>query len=77
MVHNFAYSKSLKTEVVIGKQFLVQEDYYSVTCNSSSLGIYVVQDFFTLKMWPVSEICLKYIYFPYKNQSYIVFPVLP
>lgn len=76
MVHNFAYSKSLKTEVVIGKKFVSQEDYYSVPCNSSSLGIYVVQHFSTLKMWPVSEICLKYIYFPYKNQSYIVLPLI-
>jgi len=76
MVHNFAYSKSLKTEVVIGKQFLLQENYYSVPRNSSSLEIYVVQHLSTLNMWPVTGICLKYIYFSYKNQSYIVLPLI-
>lgn len=76
IIHNIAYCSKLNTKVVIGKQFKNKNDFYSIPCNSSSIGIFEVFNLSTLKMWPISEITIKYLCFPYKNHSYIVFPLL-
>lgn len=41
-IKNITYHKDLKTDVIIGNEFLHREDLYDKPCPSSLLGIFVV-----------------------------------
>ncbi|XP_075737303.1 uncharacterized protein LOC142776830 [Rhipicephalus microplus] len=60
---------------IIGRKFLKCEDFYSLPCPSSILGIYSVSQPSSLRYWPlknISQKCLKV----YLKRKSIVFPLL-
>jgi len=74
-VKNITYHKGLKTDVIIGNEFLHREDLYNKPCLSSLLGIFVVDNLSDFKIWPVTGIKIKYVQLPLNNK-FAVFPLL-
>lgn len=73
VVRNFASNN--KNTFVIGHKFKSFTDFYSESCKSSKLSIYLVNDLGNLQMWNLEQIAYKYLKLKYKNQ-YAVFPLL-
>lgn len=74
-VENICYSQDFHVAVIIGRSFLTKKCFFKIPCDSSLLGIYVVEKLSLPKVWPISLIRTKYVYYKYK-QSFIVFPLL-
>jgi len=60
---------------VIGNKYHSLVDFYSEPCESSKLGIYVVDRIRDLQKWDIKQIAYKCLKLKFKNQS-IVFPLL-
>lgn len=60
---------------VIGKKYKMLTDFYTIPCESSKLGIYVINDVGNLESWDLEQIANKCIKLKYKNK-YVVFPLL-
>lgn len=67
-----------KEAVILGRSFLNKSSLPNYPCDSTNLGIYVVQNLSDLQMWPVSSIEKKGFRIPLKNDSasYLVLPLL-
>jgi len=72
VVKNFATERFSGTVMVVGKEYSVLEDLYSLPCRSSSLGIFVTSEASCLKMWPISSISRKCFRMPYKDKFAVV-----
>lgn len=70
-VENVAFSNDLQIPVVIGRKFINKYDFYNVPIESSRLGIFKVKQLSNLKIWPLSQITVKYVQLPYKNVSIV------
>lgn len=75
MVENICFSTELQSSVIVGRKFLVKNNFFTVPCESSTIGIYKVEKLSSLKVWPISKVCMKYVVLPY-NQFFIIFPLL-
>lgn len=75
-VKNIAFNKELNDFVAIGQKFTARTESYLKPCKSSELGIYKVKQLSSLKMWPLSELIVKYYIMPYSEESYIVVPLI-
>lgn len=75
LVENICYSLEFNCAVIIGRKFLVKKNFFTIPCDSSNIGIYEVEKLSLSKVWPISQIRTKYVFFKYK-QSFIVFPLL-
>jgi len=60
---------------VIGNKYHSLVDFYSELCESSKLGIYVVDRIRDLQKWDIKQIAYKCLKLKFKNRS-IVFPLL-
>lgn len=74
-IKNITYHKELKTDVIIGKEFLHRENLYDKSCPSSLLGIFVVDNLSDFKIWLIKDIKIKYVQLPLNNK-FAVFPLL-
>ncbi|KYN00716.1 hypothetical protein ALC62_08503 [Cyphomyrmex costatus] len=74
-VENVAFSDNLHVPVIIGREFVNKCDFYNAPIESSRVGIFKVKQLSNLKIWPLSQITVKYVQFPYKN-FYIVSSML-
>lgn len=75
MVENICFSMELQSFVIVGRKFLVKNNFFTVPCESSTIGIYKVEKLSNLKIWPISNVCMKYVVLPYKH-FFIIFPLL-
>lgn len=75
MVENICFFEDLNNCVIIGRKFLRRKNFFSIPCESSSIGVYKVKLLSDIKIWPVTEIIMKYVCFSYKH-SFVVFPLL-
>lgn len=75
MVENICFSKELQSSVIVGRKFLVKNNFFTVPCESSTIGIYKAEKLSNLKIWPISKVYMKYVVLPYK-QFFIIFPLL-
>lgn len=66
-VENIAFSDYLQVPVVIGREFVNKYDFYNVPIESSRVGVFKIKQLSNLKMWPLSQINVKYVQLPYKN----------
>ncbi|KYN50248.1 hypothetical protein ALC62_06309, partial [Cyphomyrmex costatus] len=74
-IENIAFSERLQILVIIGREFIDKRDFYSVPSESSRVGVFKVKKLSNLKIWPLSEITIKYVKLPYKNY-YVVLSIL-
>lgn len=71
---NFASSKN--GVCAIGKQFNTKKDVYDKPCRSSKIGIFLVANLsHVLSCWNISDICKKYVVFPFEN-NHIAIPLM-
>lgn len=70
-IENIVFSERLQIPVVIGREFVNKCDFYTIPSESSRVEIFKVNKLSNLKMWPLSEITVKYVQLPYKN-CYVV-----
>lgn len=75
-IKNVAYCTKRNIPVIIGYEFLEKEDFYTVPCPSSILGIYIVHSYSDLKSWPLKNVIKKYVQLPYGVDKFVVFPLL-
>lgn len=76
-VKNIAYCEELNTNVIIGHEFCNRKDLYDIPCPSSLIGIFIVENLFELKRWPVENVETKYVKLPLiKDNEFAVFPLL-
>uniref|UniRef100_A0A2S2NV11 Transposase domain-containing protein n=1 Tax=Schizaphis graminum TaxID=13262 RepID=A0A2S2NV11_SCHGA len=75
MVDNICFSQVMNSYVIIGRMFLRKKNFYSIPCESSSIGVYEVEKLSEMRIWPVDKIVNKYVFFSHKN-AFIVFPLL-
>lgn len=52
-----------------------KEDFYDIPCKSSALDIYLMKEVEELRYWPLSEINMKLMKLPFKDQ-HVVLPLL-
>lgn len=74
-IENIVFSEHLQVPVVIGKKFINKCNFYSIPFESSRVGVFKVHKLSKLKIWPLSEITIKYVQLPYKN-GYVVSSIL-
>ncbi|XP_075534572.1 uncharacterized protein LOC142568577 [Dermacentor variabilis] len=74
LAKNIAHLKASNEPCIIGPEFLVKEDWYTVPFSSSRLCICVVSSLSHPKIWHVRNL-QKMVMFPFGNK-YIVFPQL-
>ncbi|KYN18354.1 hypothetical protein ALC57_09336, partial [Trachymyrmex cornetzi] len=74
-IENIAFSEYLQIPVVIGREFIDKRDFYTVPSEISRVGVFKVKKLSNLKIWPLSEITIKYVKLPYKN-DYVVLSIL-
>lgn len=60
---------------IIGRRFMVLENFYEDPCSSSQLGIYHASSIGCLEMFSVNDIKHKCIKFPYRN-NFVIFPLI-
>ncbi|XP_072161526.1 uncharacterized protein [Bemisia tabaci] len=75
LIENFAHSSETNEPVLIGREFTKKENLYMDPCESSCLGIFEVSELSALKVYPVSEIAVKYYLLP-SRKNHAVFPIL-
>ncbi|XP_063234238.1 uncharacterized protein LOC134537581 isoform X2 [Bacillus rossius redtenbacheri] len=75
LIENICHSVVNNDIVIIGKEFLVKDDLYSIPCKSSDLGIYLVDSLSPRRSWLASLVCKKFYMIPYK-QKFAVVPLL-
>lgn len=75
-IENIAFNTERNEFVVIGKEYQTKYDFYQIPCSSSMLDIYVVDNLSERKWWCISDICKKLVRLPYKENKYIVFPLI-
>lgn len=73
IVKNFILSN--EGTFVIGNKYHSLTDFYSEPCESSKLGIYIVDRIGGLQKWDIKQIVYKCLKLKLKNQS-VVFPLL-
>lgn len=71
-VENIAFSDNLQVPVVIGREFVNKCDFYKVPIKSSQIGIFKVTQLSNLKVWPLSQITMKYVQLPYKSAKIVL-----
>ncbi|XP_077277432.1 uncharacterized protein LOC143905729 [Temnothorax americanus] len=65
-----------KNIVIIGNKYNSKKDFYNEPCNSSDLGIYLVDNVVNdLQSWNISEISHKCIRLHFKDK-FVIFPLL-
>lgn len=60
---------------LIGKKFLNVNDFYTVPCNSSDLGIYSVSNLGPLQSWPLDKMIRKCMKLRYCD-TFVILPLL-
>lgn len=73
MVDNICFSQVMNSCVIINVS--KKKIFYTIPCESSSIGVYEVEKLSEMRIWPVHEIISKYVFFSHKN-AFIVFPLL-
>lgn len=74
-IENFAFCTILNKYVLLGRPYKQKTDFYDIPCKSSAFDIYVVKELGNLRYWHLSEIYVKLMRLPYKDQ-HVVFPLL-
>lgn len=74
-LRNIAYCPRRQISVIIGNEFLKKENLFSVPCDSSNIGIFLVHELSDLKAWPLTSVIKKYVKLPVLNK-FAVFPLL-
>lgn len=75
LIENICFSKELQCSVIVGRQFFIKNNFYTLPCQSSIIGIYKVEKLSHLRTWSISDICMKRVCLQYK-QAFITFPLL-
>lgn len=69
-IENFSFCHDLKTEVAIGKKYLKTENYFTVPCDSSLVGVTAVSKLSKeLEKWPLTSIHRKAVKIPIPGTS--------
>jgi len=63
-LQNIAYCPRRQIYVIIDNAFLKKENFFSVLCDSSKIGIFLVHKLLELKAWPLTSITKKYVKLP-------------
>ncbi|XP_070396658.1 uncharacterized protein [Dermacentor albipictus] len=74
LAKNIAYIRGSKQPCIIGQEFLIKEDFYSLPFESSRMGIYVVSGLSGLKPWSLHNL-QKMVKLPL-NGKFLVIPEL-
>lgn len=76
LMQNIAYCPRRQIYVIIGNAFLKKENFFSVPCDSSKIGIFLVHKLSELKAWPLTSITKKYVQLPAWDNKLAVFTLL-
>lgn len=76
LLQNIAYCSTRRIPLIIGNEFLIKENLFSVPCDSSILGIFLVHQLSELKAWPLTDVTKKYVKLPHLNNKFAVFPLI-
>lgn len=76
VLQNIAYCPRRQILVIIGNAFLKKENLFSVPCDSSNIGIYLVYELSKLKAWPLANVTKKYVKLPVSSNKFAVFTLL-
>lgn len=65
-------------KILIGKKINKTADFYTQPCNSSDLGVFLVniQDLGCTKKWDIESVAFKYVKLNLENQPSVVFPLV-
>lgn len=74
-IENFAFCAILNEYVLLGRPYKQRIDFYDIPCKSSALDICLVKEIGELCYWSLSEINMKLMKLPFKDQ-HVVFPLL-
>lgn len=63
---------------IVGKKFNKTADFYMQPCQSSDLGIYLLnnKDLGPLQSWNVNDIFFKYVFLHFENETYVALPLV-
>lgn len=77
IVQQIVWHVQLNDFVIIGKKFLRKQNFYTIPCESSLLNIFLVSQLASEnRVWLLSKIKQKFFIMPYKNNEYVVLPLL-
>lgn len=75
-INNFAFCPRLGCEVVIGKSYLIIDNFYTILCASSVLDIHFVEKLSKeYSYWPISDVDYKLVRYPF-DKSFVICPLL-
>lgn len=74
---NICYSKHLKIKIVLGRQFETLQNFFEHPLNSSTLGIYKVNNFSKIIcVWNIFNITTKYIVSTTDERFTVTLPII-
>lgn len=75
-IKNIAFCNTRHQVVIIGKEYRKREELFTSPCLSSLIDIHVVGKLSALKVFPVTDICMKFVALPFLENKYAVFPMI-
>ncbi|XP_077259700.1 uncharacterized protein LOC143896019 [Temnothorax americanus] len=78
IVQQIAWHVQLNDYIIIGKRFLRKQNFYTTPCESSLLDTYVVSKLALSEntIWPLFTVNRKFFIIPYRDDKYVVLPLL-
>lgn len=78
IVEQIVWHVQLNDFIIVGKKFIHKQNFYTTPCESSLLDTYIVSKLSLSEntIWPLNKVKRKFFIMPYKNDKYVVLPLL-